>query len=262
MTHPPTPAVGLDHADLVQQPQEPPEIMGVEHIRTVTRGRLADGTYGPGTVLPAVRVLSCEFGVSEGVVHQALRPLVDTGVLHVRSQCGYVAVERQAPPPAPYGAQTIGQVLEERLRNSTYPVGTWLPPLAALAAEFGVAVRTVHAAMTPLKRDKLVASSTHPPGLYVIDPHHPGAPLPGKTPRHAAHIGRVIRGRLLEGVYPPGSRLPTNRVLAAEFGVCPNTITKAVKPLRQQGLVVIGPDLRLYAAQQTAGPEGPSVLPT
>lgn len=257
MTHPPTPAAGLAHADLTQQPQDPPQTTGEEHISTVIQSRLADGTYGPGTVLPTARVLSSELGISEGGVHQALRHLVNTGVLHFRPQCGYVAVERQAPPPAPNRAQKIGQVLQERLRNSTYPVGTWLPPLTALAAEFGVALGTVHAAMTPLKRDKLVAATSHPPGLYVIDPHHPGAPSPGKTPRHAAHIERVLRERLLEGICPPGSRLPTNGELAAEFRVSPNTISKAVKPLRQQGLVVQGPDLRLYAAQQPARPGEP-----
>lgn len=42
--------------------------------------------------------------------------------------------------------------------------------------------------------------------------------------------------RIITGTYPPGSRLPTVRELAAEAGVNPNTMQRALAQLEQDGL--------------------------
>ncbi len=42
--------------------------------------------------------------------------------------------------------------------------------------------------------------------------------------------------RIITGVYPPGSRLPSVRELAAEAGVNPNTMQRALAQLEQDGL--------------------------
>ncbi len=47
---------------------------------------------------------------------------------------------------------------------------------------------------------------------------------------------RQITRRILTGVYPPGSRLPSVRELAAEAGVNPNTMQRALAQLEQSGL--------------------------
>ena len=42
--------------------------------------------------------------------------------------------------------------------------------------------------------------------------------------------------RIVSGFYPPGSRLPSVRELAAEAGVNPNTMQRALAQLEQAGL--------------------------
>lgn len=45
---------------------------------------------------------------------------------------------------------------------------------------------------------------------------------------------------ILKGVYPPGERLPAVRDLAAQAGVNPNTMQRAMVQLEQRGLAVGG----------------------
>lgn len=49
----------------------------------------------------------------------------------------------------------------------------------------------------------------------------------------AEQLGR----RIVTGVYPPGSRFPTVRELAADAGVNPNTMQRAMAQLENEGLV-------------------------
>ena len=50
----------------------------------------------------------------------------------------------------------------------------------------------------------------------------------------AEQLGR----RIVTGTYPPGSRFPTVRELAAEAGVNPNTMQRAVAQLESDGMVI------------------------
>ena len=50
--------------------------------------------------------------------------------------------------------------------------------------------------------------------------------------------------RILKGEYPPGSRLPAVREVAAQAGVNPNTMQRALQELESRGLL---------QAQRTAG---------
>ena len=50
----------------------------------------------------------------------------------------------------------------------------------------------------------------------------------------AEQLGR----RIVTGAYPPGSRFPTVRDLAAEAGVNPNTMQRALAQLESEGLVI------------------------
>ena len=47
-----------------------------------------------------------------------------------------------------------------------------------------------------------------------------------------------LRQRIATGVYPRGSRMPSVRELAAEAGVNPNTMQRALAQLEADGLVV------------------------
>ena len=57
-------------------------------------------------------------------------------------------------------------------------------------------------------------------------------------------LSQQMARRIVTGVYPPGSRLPSVRELAAEAGVNPNTMQRAMTELERQGLVY---------SQRTAG---------
>ena len=49
-------------------------------------------------------------------------------------------------------------------------------------------------------------------------------------------LNEQLRRRIIAGVYPPGSRLPPVRELAAEAGVNPNTMQRALAQLELDGL--------------------------
>ena len=51
-------------------------------------------------------------------------------------------------------------------------------------------------------------------------------------------IEEYIHNAVITNVYPSGSRIPTVRELAAEIGVNPNTIQRAMTELEQQGLLI------------------------
>lgn len=50
-------------------------------------------------------------------------------------------------------------------------------------------------------------------------------------------LAAILRKRIEDGTYPPGSRLPTHLALEAESGLSPMTVRRAVKLLREQGWV-------------------------
>lgn len=49
-------------------------------------------------------------------------------------------------------------------------------------------------------------------------------------------LSQQLARRIIAGVYPPGSRLPSVRELAAEAGVNPNTMQRALVQLEQENL--------------------------
>lgn len=59
-----------------------------------------------------------------------------------------------------------------------------------------------------------------------------------------AQILEVIQLRIIVGQYRPGEKIPSVRELAAEAGVNPNTMQKALSELERSGLVM---------AQRTSG---------
>jgi GntR family transcriptional regulator len=61
-------------------------------------------------------------------------------------------------------------------------------------------------------------------------------------------IVSYVMDRLASGLYPPGSRLPPARELAAELGVHRNTVAKAYKSLADLGLLSSAPGRGTFAA--------------
>ena len=50
-------------------------------------------------------------------------------------------------------------------------------------------------------------------------------------------IAAIIEGRIADGTYPPGSRVPGIVELSAEFGIAASTAQKALAHLRDTGQV-------------------------
>lgn len=53
-----------------------------------------------------------------------------------------------------------------------------------------------------------------------------------------AQILEIIQLRIIAGIYKPGEKIPSVRELAAEAGVNPNTMQKALVELERNGLVM------------------------
>lgn len=58
------------------------------------------------------------------------------------------------------------------------------------------------------------------------------APYEARTPKYI-HILNTLRQRIEDGTYPPGSALPSENQLVAEFGVARATVLKSLQALKQ-----------------------------
>jgi DNA-binding GntR family transcriptional regulator len=66
-------------------------------------------------------------------------------------------------------------------------------------------------------------------------------------------LAAIIRARIASGEYPPRTRVPSVTALAAEHGVAEMTARKALRLLRDAGLLVIVDGRGSF----TAGPQAP-----
>lgn len=68
-------------------------------------------------------------------------------------------------------------------------------------------------------------------------------------------IEEQIAELIVMGVFPPESRLPSVRSMAAETGLNPNTIQKAYQELESEGVIyTVGARAALWAAGKTLLP--------
>ena len=66
-------------------------------------------------------------------------------------------------------------------------------------------------------------------------------------------VAAAIRGRIRDGTYPPGGKLPSRRELCAEFGFSEIVIGAAMRVLKQDGLVQSLPGIGTYVADDAGG---------
>ncbi|WP_377811754.1 PLP-dependent aminotransferase family protein (plasmid) [Azospirillum sp. A29] len=67
----------------------------------------------------------------------------------------------------------------------------------------------------------------------------PTLPQPDGVRTIASRIVNAIRAQIADGVYPPGSRLPSSRALAADLGVSRTTVTAAYEQLAAEGYLEV-----------------------
>lgn len=69
-----------------------------------------------------------------------------------------------------------------------------------------------------------------------------------KTPYVYARLADHIAARIGAGHYAPGSMLPNEREMTAEYGVSIDSVRRAMEELRRRGLVVTYPSRGTYVA--------------
>lgn len=63
----------------------------------------------------------------------------------------------------------------------------------------------------------------------------------------------IIRGRIEDGTYPPGSRVPSVVELLGEFGIATGTGQKVHRQLRADGLIVTVPGMGSFVRKDGDG---------
>ncbi|MFB4308942.1 GntR family transcriptional regulator [Actinomadura sp. GTD37] len=68
------------------------------------------------------------------------------------------------------------------------------------------------------------------------------------------HITDALRQRLTDGTYPPGTLVPPERALCAEFGVTRNTVRRALTTLQREGLIRVRSGVGRFVCDPTIEP--------
>lgn len=77
----------------------------------------------------------------------------------------------------------------------------------------------------------------------------PGMEFEPGVPRWR-QVAEVIRARIADGTYPPGSRVPSVVQLSEEFGIAQATAQKVLRALRAEGLTFTEPGIGSTVARR------------
>jgi DNA-binding GntR family transcriptional regulator len=190
---------------------------------------IRDGVLSPGHPFPGELTLAAEYGVTVGTVRAARRVLKECNLITVVPGKG-VFVATGAPIRPRYVA--IADDIAARVANGTLPrngPGHPFPGEVPLAAEYGVSLGTVRAALRVLKERNLITVVPNK-GVFVAT----GAPI---RPRYVA-IADDIVARVANGTLPRNGPLPNERFLAEEYEVALGTVRRAVRTLQARGVLV------------------------
>ncbi|WP_405547665.1 GntR family transcriptional regulator [Streptomyces phaeochromogenes] len=134
--------------------------------------------------------------------------------------------------------------------------GTWAPGTVRRSGElarcFGTTPHVISKTVQQLRDEGLVATRAGGGGGLT-----PCGTTPSKWQEraHRDAIADTIRKRISDGTYPVGELLPSITALSKEFGVARSTISLALKPLKDGGILTnAGPTAHYgtVVAQRTA----------
>ncbi|MFE7036880.1 GntR family transcriptional regulator [Streptomyces sp. NPDC057621] len=162
--------------------------------------------------------------------------------------------------------------IRQRLLDGTYRLGTVLPSQRSLAVEFNASSTLIAKALRPFK-DAGVLRAHPPSGTVVVGRIDPTTPVPqeaadrralevAKRKELAERTRRVIRERLANGQYGPGSQIPTRSALCREFGVPASVLRAALRPLHVDGTLYSVRGLGTYVTEPKRDPRPPSYTPS
>jgi DNA-binding GntR family transcriptional regulator len=79
-----------------------------------------------------------------------------------------------------------------------------------------------------------------------------GTPVPPSR-----QVAAILRTKIESGEYPPDSKIPSRIDLAHEYGVAPETAAKAIRILRDEGLVQVVAGYGTFVAPESHRPRQP-----
>lgn len=136
----------------------------------------------------------------------------------------------------------IADELRRLIAGGELPSGTMLPSELALAAQHSVSRGTARSALALLVDEGLV-EVVPGQGRRVV-----GNGLDRLPDTEWGRVAVALRERLAAGDFPPGTALPSEAALVAEFGVSRNTVRRAYRHLAEGGLVVVRHGAGAFAA--------------
>lgn len=135
----------------------------------------------------------------------------------------------------------IAAELRARIQDATYPPGAVLPSNSKLRAEFGVAEGTIRRALAELDRLGLTVARQGRPRMVTA----PGQETVGTL---YERVVQGVRMAIADGRYAPGTALPSEAELAAEYGVGRKTVRQALAELERAGDILNRPGRRRRVA--------------
>ncbi|MBO4236847.1 GntR family transcriptional regulator [Pseudonocardia alni] len=133
----------------------------------------------------------------------------------------------------PRGASNrIAELLRHQIRDGVLDPGSALPSEVGLAEKHGVSRGTVRVALQALAEE----------GLIEVQPGIGRRVVGGSgVDRSTAYkrIAEDLAGLIANGTFSPGSRLPSEADLVAQYRVSRNTVRRALKVLSDSEYVVI-----------------------
>ncbi|MFE7116040.1 winged helix-turn-helix domain-containing protein [Streptomyces sp. NPDC057654] len=203
------------------------------------RQAIANDTYPAGTRLPALRILAVKLQVRYSILRDAMCDLADDGLVVVHKGKGTVVLAPDAAPSAAFTPSQqqwhIAEHLRQAIEDGVYPAGTQLPSARVLGDQFGASASTCRAAVRDLAAEGLLLSRKGK-GAMVRVPDQPLAPIDTASTQRD-FIAQELRQAIKEGIYPPGSAIPTTAQLVEKYGVSKTTARTAQCQLRSEGLI-------------------------
>ncbi|MEV4706619.1 GntR family transcriptional regulator [Actinoplanes sp. NPDC049316] len=138
-------------------------------IAAAIRGRIENGEFPPGSLLPSESALCGEYGVARNTLRRALDVLAADGLLSSSPGRGRQVVgqtEGAADQTPQY--RRIARELRELIESGSIQPGEAIPSEAALAGRYGVSRGTARHALAELEGAGLV-HPVHGKGRFVSD---------------------------------------------------------------------------------------------
>ncbi|MFE9687161.1 GntR family transcriptional regulator [Streptomyces sp. NPDC006285] len=146
-------------------------------------------------------------------------------------------------------AARLAATLQKEISDGTWKAGT-VRTSGDLARRFKNTRYVIHKAVTMLREDGIIESRTGGGGGIA-----PRGIMSSAWPvgtRRTGEIQETVRKRIDAGTYPVGEPLPTLASLGQEFGVAKSTMSRALRPLRDEGILAAA-DSRTVVTRQNAG---------